>query len=677
MTESSSTLEIKSVTEQEIFKNPINQSFIREWFRINDKIEPVFISDRDEWEQKESILEKDQNSDKKFLYLPEDLQLYEMVKISEIIERDTFKDNPEKQKQLREEFCKFGHIFKNSAIYIAQRLSYITQGQEIAKNVVEEFYNYGQSLIDGKKSKDIRDITDISPLTLNSQQTEETERFLAGENLYQSRKTKAEAETLLHPKEKEDIYEQQRIQTLKDVFKILDLAFKLRQNSLEGKLKSVKTGKFSTHAALIKKINESIKQKMERPESQIYDSVFRRGMEILQTYMPSDNIPAAIKDISSFWNKNERTIRQGFNVNKYKSDLELIRQSSLSQASKSEKIITSMLQTIISSLPRKKSSNNPSEIITRQEINCLGASMLGGSLMQEMGINYLVVSTPGHSVLLLITSDGDVEWRDMLNISNNHKLTDQEINGKDENGQPIKIIDIVAFSKNPNLKNLTINIVDNKKFNLTEEDRENQLVILKPVDGQKAQLLFNLARELVEQGIFYGALKALNEAKKISSEDARIHFQIAVVHQMINIKSQEAIEEYQQAKKLDPKNSLAYFGLGGIFNRLGKYQEAIEEYQQAKKLDPKNSQFYFDLGGIFNRLGKSREAIEEYQQAKKLDPKNEKIYLNLGLLFITLKQSGNAIKELETFINLAEYKKYDETIKHVKEILSIIKFGYV
>lgn len=44
--------------------------------------------------------------------------------------------------------------------------------------------------------------------------------------------------------------------------------------------------------------------------------------------------------------------------------------------------------------------------------------------MKEVGLNYLVGTVPEHSILFLVTSDGNVEWRDMQNSDLNEDLTD-------------------------------------------------------------------------------------------------------------------------------------------------------------------------------------------------------------------------------------------------------------
>src|SRR5260370_398700 len=52
---------------------------------------------------------------------------------------------------------------------------------------------------------------------------------------------------------------------------------------------------------------------------------------------------------------------------------------------------------------------------------------------------------------------------------------------------------------------------------------------------------------------------------------------------------QKAIEAYEEAIRLDPKDALAYHNKGNALNNLGRYEKALEAYEEAIKLDPKNA----------------------------------------------------------------------------------------
>ncbi|TSC62716.1 MAG: hypothetical protein G01um101448_265 [Parcubacteria group bacterium Gr01-1014_48] len=90
---------------------------------------------------------------KQTLFIPKDLQLWEMVGVMEVVHRDTFAAKPERQDMAKKKLLELGTTFQNTGIYIMQRLASIEQGKEIANALAIELYNYGQWLIDGTNAE--------------------------------------------------------------------------------------------------------------------------------------------------------------------------------------------------------------------------------------------------------------------------------------------------------------------------------------------------------------------------------------------------------------------------------------------------------------------------------------------------------------------------------------------
>lgn len=103
---------------------------------------------------------------------------------------------------------------------------------------------------------------------------------------------------------------------------------------------------------------------------------------------------------------------------------------------------------------------------------------------------------------------------------------------------------------------------------------------------------------------------------------------------------QSAIEQYQQALKIDPANAAAQQGLktagaaqqdkvlaqtsktaDDLFKQ-GRYDEAIQQYEQLLKMNPKDSATHFDLGATLQAKKNYDAAIVEYRTAASLDPDN-------------------------------------------------------
>jgi len=68
-----------------------------------------------------------------------------------------------------------------------------------------------------------------------------------------------------------------------------------------------------------------------------------------------------------------------------------------------------------------------------------------------------------------------------------------------------------------------------------------------------------------------------------------------------------------------------------------RYEEAIKYYNQAKKLQPKYADVYNLLGVSLAQLGQNRQAILQFQKAVKLAPRFSRAWLNLAYAW---NQSG-------------------------------------
>ncbi len=64
----------------------------------------------------------------------------------------------------------------------------------------------------------------------------------------------------------------------------------------------------------------------------------------------------------------------------------------------------------------------------------------------------------------------------------------------------------------------------------------------------------------------------------------------------------------------------AYNNRGNAYGNLGEYRRAIEDYDQALRIDPGNTLAYNNRGNAYDNLGEYRRAIEDLDQALRLDP---------------------------------------------------------
>jgi tetratricopeptide (TPR) repeat protein/S1-C subfamily serine protease len=120
-----------------------------------------------------------------------------------------------------------------------------------------------------------------------------------------------------------------------------------------------------------------------------------------------------------------------------------------------------------------------------------------------------------------------------------------------------------------------------------------------------------------------------------------------------NLKNyKQAIDDYTQAIKIDPKNPTYYRDRGVAYGKLKNYKQAIDDYTQAIKIDDKNAIYYVGRGLAYFQLKDYKQAINDYSQAIKIDDKNAIYYNARGLTYLELKDYKQAIDDLTQAIKL-------------------------
>ncbi len=109
-------------------------------------------------------------------------------------------------------------------------------------------------------------------------------------------------------------------------------------------------------------------------------------------------------------------------------------------------------------------------------------------------------------------------------------------------------------------------------------------------------------------------------------------------------RAEEAATELAEAeKKLGEKFLLSYFQ-GLALARAAKPAEALVAFQQAVRLDPKNTEAHLNLGKTQLTLGHAKEAIPKLQEALRLDPGNTQAKRLLSQAYRRTGDAKNAAK---------------------------------
>jgi Flp pilus assembly protein TadD len=96
---------------------------------------------------------------------------------------------------------------------------------------------------------------------------------------------------------------------------------------------------------------------------------------------------------------------------------------------------------------------------------------------------------------------------------------------------------------------------------------------------------------------------------------------------------QPAIDDYNEALRLQPNFTSAYFNRGNVYKNLGQYKMAIKDYNNTIRLSPDFIVAYNFRGLDYGKLGEYELALENFNEAIRLKPDYASAYNNRGFTY--------------------------------------------
>lgn len=115
---------------------------------------------------------------------------------------------------------------------------------------------------------------------------------------------------------------------------------------------------------------------------------------------------------------------------------------------------------------------------------------------------------------------------------------------------------------------------------------------------------------------------------------------------------EEALKEFNEAVKLDPKNGAAEYEIGEIYRRQGQFAQAREHFSRAVMLDPTVEDAQIALARTLIRLQEAKESVPHLLAAIELNSKNEISHFLLANAYRSLGNPTGYQNEM------ALYRKY-------------------
>lgn len=106
-----------------------------------------------------------------------------------------------------------------------------------------------------------------------------------------------------------------------------------------------------------------------------------------------------------------------------------------------------------------------------------------------------------------------------------------------------------------------------------------------------------------------------------------------------------------------------YIDIGSCFYMMNEHKEALEYWNKAIQLDPKNSKSYTNIGNLYYKNGQVEMAISFWLVALISRPEDADTCLNLAIAFDKKDMRFESIKYFERYIKYAENKNEQDYVK--------------
>ena len=113
-----------------------------------------------------------------------------------------------------------------------------------------------------------------------------------------------------------------------------------------------------------------------------------------------------------------------------------------------------------------------------------------------------------------------------------------------------------------------------------------------------------------------------------------------------------AVDDYNQAIRLNPRYAEAYIERGNIFDERGDLDRAIDDFTQAINLDRTRDRPYFLRGQSLTKKGEFDRAIADFTEVIRIAPSDLFAYSNRGLAYQANGDYNRAIADFDTAIKL-------------------------
>ena len=213
-----------------------------------------------------------------------------------------------------------------------------------------------------------------------------------------------------------------------------------------------------------------------------------------------------------------------------------------------------------------------------------------------------------------------------------------------------------------------------------KSDIQNSISLFKKaieLDPGFAQAYAHLSRGQASMYWFYfdRSEKNVNDAfdnaqksLRLNPDIAEAYLALGYYHYWCKLDYKSAIKEFTEALKIQPNNATAFFSLGVVYRRMGKFDLAIQNMSKGYNLDPLSNEYSRNLGETYGLIRDYNKAITQYKKVIELSPDMSLPKAELAQIY-SLKGD---LKTATEIINNISDENYLDIMKNEKAFLYIL-----
>jgi tetratricopeptide (TPR) repeat protein len=179
-------------------------------------------------------------------------------------------------------------------------------------------------------------------------------------------------------------------------------------------------------------------------------------------------------------------------------------------------------------------------------------------------------------------------------------------------------------------------------------------VIYFAVSFYQAQRLFNEGALAMNQRDYETAIAKFNGAlgKHLDRTYRAYALGDLAFCEYSNGRCDDAVRDYTEALKLDPKLAWAYENRGLLRDESAETDQALQDFAEAIRLDPNSYHAHFSRGLIEMERKDPQGAIEDFSEAARIDPSSPAAYYNRGIAYSSKKDYDRALANFDAAIQI-------------------------